>query len=221
MLRAGWLAGVASKSMRWAQLIDPCWWSSSCQVPREAVPSLIGKKGANLSRIREESGALIDVPNNDGSNAKLVRTYIHTIPNEHHPPLPASRASLPALAAAGLLTRCLLCVLPSTLWWVLQKFLPVRIRANTNNAANGAAASPPEEQVRRHPPTGITATTATVCGDSGAMMANFLGLPAFLGRTRVLLLLLQVAKAKALILAHLNDWQKNNALEEVGSQPAS
>lgn len=98
--------------MRWAQLIDHCWWSSWClpgwQVPREAVPSLIGKKGANLSRIREESGALIDVPNNDGSNAKLVRTYIHTIPNEHHPPLPPSRASLPALAAAGL-TRCCYC----------------------------------------------------------------------------------------------------------------
>ena len=36
------------------------------RLPQEVIPALIGKKGANLSRIREESKALIDVMNNEG-----------------------------------------------------------------------------------------------------------------------------------------------------------
>lgn len=52
-------------------------------MPREAIPALIGKKGANLAKIREESGAQIDVPN--ASEGRAVRPLPLTIPPKYHP----------------------------------------------------------------------------------------------------------------------------------------
>lgn len=42
------------------------------EVPQEAIPSLIGKKGANLSAIRQDSGATIDVAH-DGKGSVRIR----------------------------------------------------------------------------------------------------------------------------------------------------
>jgi transcription antitermination factor NusA-like protein len=43
------------------------------EVPQDAVPSLVGKKGANIGRIREESGANIDIGTNGASGKTSIR----------------------------------------------------------------------------------------------------------------------------------------------------
>lgn len=136
-------------------------------MPREAIPALIGKKGANLSKIREESGAHIDVPN--AGEGRAVRGTRENIIPVWSPPVTA--AISPGLHTFRSYRRVY--DMPDassyphvSLHEQQQKTVSVRIRA-TPNAPNGLSS---EEQV---------------------------------------------GKAKAAIIAHLAEWTKNNALQEV------